>query len=728
VSARRPNVAVIVATVLVAVTTIVLASFTAMSHLSERRRATDRLRRMLGAEANQLAVSLALPVWNIDRPQIDKVIDGLQGIPDIEAVVVSAADRIHARRRDEQGQFRPWDGRTRPADLLVEERVVRFEGEAVGTLRVFGTRKFVDAALRRSLLTMICAILLVDLLLSMSVYVVLWRLVLQPLGRIEQYAHAVSAEGAENLATPIYAGVTEELNSLCTSIRTMVELLEQRYVALQRESAARIETQAALRDALDFTDTAIDALTGLFFVVNRDGKVLRRNATLDKLTSDEHRRTMPPLSLVHREDYATARRTIANVFARGAAETELRIKVQDEFRTFHINARRMDLHGESFAVGTGVDITERRQAEAEQLRLRNEIAKSAMEWRETFDTVLTPIVITDRDDRIRRVNRAALELTGLAERELVGRNVEEVGAGEPWTTAAQLVETMHPGDTVATAETRDANGRTWDLSVTHFATTREGDDRFIIVFWEITGIVDLQESLRRSETLSAMGTLIAGVAHEVRNPLFAISATLDAYANELAQPGYEQFHAMLRREVRRLIDLMQELLEYGRPSVLTLERGSVPEVIEAAIESRRPAAHAAGVELDNRVAIDATLLIDRSRLQQVFENLIDNAVQHSRSGGHVCIRSKPREHAGRRWIELRVEDEGSGFPAHELHRVFEPFFTQRDGGTGLGLSIVQRIVEEHAGKVAAGNRDGGGAVVTILLPVADAHVATKVVA
>jgi signal transduction histidine kinase len=174
---------------------------------------------------------------------------------------------------------------------------------------------------------------------------------------------------------------------------------------------------------------------------------------------------------------------------------------------------------------------------------------------------------------------------------------------------------------------------------------------------------------------------------------------------------------------------MQELLEYGRPSVLALERGSVPDVIDAAIEGRLSAARAAGVELQNLVPDgEATLLIDRSRLQQVFENLIDNAVQHSRAGGHVRIRSKPVELGGRRWIELTVEDEGSGFPAGNLGRVFEPFFTDRDGGTGLGLSIVQRIVEEHSGRVRAGNLPGRGAVVTILLPVADAQGSAKVVA
>lgn len=353
------------------------------------------------------------------------------------------------------------------------------------------------------------------------------------------------------------------------------------------------------------------------------------------------------------------------------------------------------------------------------------LAESATEWRRTFDAVVTPILITDRDGRIRRFNHAALELAAVSDVELMAMRVEDLGAGEPWSTAAQLVSSLPAHDSLATGETRDGQGRTWDISITHFATPAEGADRFILVFWEITGIVELQESLRRSETLSAMGALVAGVAHEVRNPLFGMSATLDAYEEELSRPEYEMFQRTMRREVRRLTDLMQELLEYGKPSVLSLERGSVPEVIDEAIESRLAAARAAEVEIQNLVEEeDATLFIDRSRLRQVFENLIDNAVQHSRAGSRVRIRSRPVERAGRRWVELLVEDEGRGFPK-DVDRVFEPFFTGREGGTGLGLSIVQRIIEEHSGKVSARNQPGGGAVVTILLPVADAQPVAK---
>ena len=185
-----------------------------------------------------------------------------------------------------------------------------------------------------------------------------------------------------------------------------------------------------------------------------------------------------------------------------------------------------------------------------------------------------------------------------------------------------------------TAETKDADGRTWDIIVSHFSAPNGGAERFILVLWEITGIVELQESLRRSETMSAMGTLVAGVAHEVRNPLFGISATLDAYHEEMSQPGYAECGATLRQEVNRLMHLMQELLEYGKPAALSIERGDVGRG-RCAMPWRagRSAARAAQVEIRNAMtATMPTLLMDPSRLRQVFENLIDNAIQHSDPG------------------------------------------------------------------------------------------------
>lgn len=358
----------------------------------------------------------------------------------------------------------------------------------------------------------------------------------------------------------------------------------------------------------------------------------------------------------------------------------------------------------------------RAAAELERRQAENALHRSAAEWKQTFDNVRTPILVTDDGGMVLRANRAACDLAGVGVTGLAGRAVISISDGEPWQTAAELVKHIAAGRDGTSAETRDHHGRTWDLNVAHFHTGEEQAHRFILVFWDTSGVVELQESLRRSETMSAMGTIVAGVAHEVRNPLFGISATLDAYDEELRQPGYELCAEALRSEVTRLKHLMQELLDYGKPGMLAIEKGSVGEVLRNAIEKRVTRQSSVRVITSISPSLPP-LFMDGARLQQVFENIIDNAAEHSPPDGVVTIRASLTEHGGRSWIECSVQDDGPGFDAEAADRAFEPFFTKREGGTGLGLSIVQRIVEEHSGKVFAGNAPGGGAMIRVRLPV-----------
>jgi signal transduction histidine kinase len=235
------------------------------------------------------------------------------------------------------------------------------------------------------------------------------------------------------------------------------------------------------------------------------------------------------------------------------------------------------------------------------------------------------------------------------------------------------------------------------------------------------GQARLQASLRRSETMAVMGSLVGGVAHEVRNPLFGISSTLDAFEARFgSRQEFQPYMRVLRGELDRLTELMRELLEYGRPASLELSPDRIEEVIAEAIHACEPLAKRTNVEIVNHIRqAFPPVLMDRRRLLQAFQNLFANAMQHSPSGGIVEVEAQAVRDEDEVWIDCVIKDSGSGFPPEDLPRIFEPFFTRRRGGTGLGLSIVQRIVEEHHGTISAGNRLEGGAVMAVRLPVAE---------
>jgi len=217
--------------------------------------------------------------------------------------------------------------------------------------------------------------------------------------------------------------------------------------------------------------------------------------------------------------------------------------------------------------------------------------------------------------------------------------------------------------------------------------------------------------------MSAMGSLVAGVAHEVRNPLFSISANLDAFEAEVGErPGVSEVFSVLRTEVQRLSALMQDLLEYGRPHTLELEAGRLADVVARAVASTRSLSHDRRVDVINAVPGDLVVPMDVRRVEQVVANLVVNSIQHLRSSGTVRVTAAPAREGDRSWVVCAVADTGPGFREQDLPHIFEPFFTRRHGGTGLGLSIVARIVDDHGGRIVARNRPEGGAEVVFKLP------------
>lgn len=213
--------------------------------------------------------------------------------------------------------------------------------------------------------------------------------------------------------------------------------------------------------------------------------------------------------------------------------------------------------------------------------------------------------------------------------------------------------------------------------------------------------------------------LMAGVVHEIRNPLCAIQATLDAFEARFgAREEFQRYTGVLRSELERLDHLMKDLVDFSEP--LSAESALLPiaQVLEEAVVHCTPAAKQRRITIDSEIAPGLPpLTLDRWRAAEAFQKLLENAIQHSPEGGTVRIRARLLLPAGSRpALECRVEDEGAGFPPNDLPRVFDPFFRRRRGGSGLGLAISRRLVEGQGGLITAANRPGGGAAVTVRFP------------
>jgi signal transduction histidine kinase len=224
-----------------------------------------------------------------------------------------------------------------------------------------------------------------------------------------------------------------------------------------------------------------------------------------------------------------------------------------------------------------------------------------------------------------------------------------------------------------------------------------------------------QRDMLRAEQLSAVGQLAASVAHEVRNPLTSVNMLVEsALRSKNRKPLTVEDLEVIHGEIARLEQTVQSFLDFARPP--TLHKSTVPlgDVVTQALDLVRVRARQQKVELIVRSHREVVPVIaDRSQLCNVLVNLFLNALDAMPNGGCLEVVMETDRAMG---VRITVADTGLGIPAEMLPRLFTPFASSKETGTGLGLSICRRIIEEHDGRITGGNRPGGGAGFTIILP------------
>jgi len=227
----------------------------------------------------------------------------------------------------------------------------------------------------------------------------------------------------------------------------------------------------------------------------------------------------------------------------------------------------------------------------------------------------------------------------------------------------------------------------------------------------------LQNDLRRREKLSAMGELAAGVAHEIRNPLNAISMTVQRLAREFpaAEGADEQGELIkiVRREIDRISAIVRQFLEFARPAPLVKKPVLVGELITkvVALYAARAASQQVKIEWENHPSV--TALLDADKITQCLVNLLENALDAVATGGRITIHL---EASRRKNFSISIADNGTGIPAENQSRIFNLYFTTKANGTGLGLAQVLQIVSEHDGTVAVFSEPGRGTRFVLTIP------------
>ena len=655
---KKPNISVafIVITTLVAVITIFVGAFGFINYRMQKLSQYEQLQQELTYSAEQLSSAVALPLWNFDEEQIESLLTSAMKFESVYGITLTVGEsqaqpryiKIRGSNWEVVNGKAPFDAQ----ELLVVARTVQTKEKSVGSIRMFATTRFIEERLHIVLVQTLLYIAIIDFLLVISLYYVLWRTILKPLKRIEAYA--VLAGIRDELPRMDAGRFHGELESLRSAIVRMTALLasrltdvrEQSEVISAKEQSARLNE---LRVSQILTASPLPITVGNF----QTGTYRRVNPAWERhfqyQEADILGKTAVDLGLW--KDLDERRGWMEQFQTDGhVSGYEVTFLMRDgSSKIFMLSSERFLYGDEECVLTMHVDVTERKALESELMQLNAYLEQRVVE-------------------RTRDLNRSNEELL---------------------VTMQTLQRTQH--------------------------------------------------ELIQADKLASLGSLVAGVAHELNTPignaLVAASSMSEDVAvikramaaGEMKRSTFGNFLSRVSegagltlRSLQRAVALITSFKQVAVDQASERRRAfDLAQVLGEVIDTLKPNLRHVSVRLELDLQVGVAMQSYPGPLGQVIINLFTNAMAHAfegRDSGLITLRARQIDAAT---VQVQVSDDGIGIPPENLGQIFDPFFTTKlgRGGSGLGLSVSHRIVTKVlGGQIAVRSKPGEGATFELTLP------------
>lgn len=358
--------------------------------------------------------------------------------------------------------------------------------------------------------------------------------------------------------------------------------------------------------------------------------------------------------------------------------------------------------------------------EVENARIYNEIL---------LQNLTTGVIAADADGHVTVFNQEAEQITGIAPDGVLDRSIDEL----PGSLSEILSETLLTKNRQEDREIyiRSRRGNVVARASSSIFQTQEGQLLgALMVLTNVTALKRLELQIRRSDRLASLGTLSAGMAHEIKNPLVSIKTFAQLLPERYHESDFrETFSSLIVHEIDRIDSLVNQLLRFARPTKPLLRPMHVHEILEKTLLLIQHRLYQNEVKLNRAWDADVdTIRADSDQLEQVFLNFFLNAMDAMKRGGELTVSTKitiadaistpflPDSGDTREVLRISISDTGEGIKTEDLPHVFDPFFTTKDYGTGLGLSVVHGIIQEHGGQIEVESELTNGTSFHIFLP------------
>lgn len=487
-----------------------------------------------------------------------------------------------------------------------------------------------------------------------------------------------------------------------------------------RDISNRIRMEASLHEK-DFLYKSLmeNVVAGVF--VGQKRNIVYANPYLGEMFgySEEELLTISPNELMAKEDLKRIQNEVMQSLANGILQFPLKFKGKRKDGSYIYvegNSSIIMVEGLPSLLGTVQDVTFKREKE----KLLKDSAKL---YQKMIKFVPEPIVISD-EGIIVYANKLALELIGLEEEsQVINKSIFEFIHPSMHNATLETVDNIMSTDDATPFQERiivRPGGQFMDVEISSIRINNYmGKDVMLSVIRDLTDRKRSEEVLIRSEKLSVIGQLAAGVAHEIRNPLTALKGFTQLLSAKY--PEQPHYFTIMANEIDRITLIVNEFMTLAKPHFTQFNNEPLEPILQSVLSILETQAILLNVEL--KVCFDDTrpmLYCNADQLKQVFLNLIKNALEAMPQGGEVVISVTTMEDGN---VHILVKDGGIGIPADLIKKIGEPFVTTKEKGTGLGIMISTRIIEAHKGTLRLSSVINEGTVVEIILPVQAANLA-----
>ncbi|MDQ0270696.1 PAS domain-containing sensor histidine kinase [Cytobacillus purgationiresistens] len=351
---------------------------------------------------------------------------------------------------------------------------------------------------------------------------------------------------------------------------------------------------------------------------------------------------------------------------------------------------------------------------SERHRMEKELRENELKFRKVFEGALEGIILWDGAGRIADINQSAEKMLLARKDELIGKSLHYVvkefsGAFEEIKEIVAILLTE--GQYEGTIELKPEKGE--KKTVEYLVNYNLFSDYTLTTFKDITEKLEMEDKLRKSDTLNVLGQLAAGIAHEVRNPMTAVKGFIQLLENSM-EKEHAMYFNIISTELARIDSIINEFLFLSKPQAVKYMDNDVIIIMKETVKLLNAQALLNNIQFRTYYEYGLQpISCESNQLKKVFINIIKNAIEVMPKGGVITISVRSAEHHG---IYITIKDEGGGIPENKLDKLGQPFYTTKERGTGLGLMVSYKIIDEHHGRVHVNSEVAMGTTFEIYLP------------